>query len=75
MSTLAHQAMAAPALAARARGFSAGGGGVGGRVGVGCGTTATDGGRLTRREGAGQGLSLVQFSGQLERFLWDRGCA
>jgi hypothetical protein len=22
-----------------------------------------------------QGLTLVQFSDQLERFLWDRGCA
>ena len=22
-----------------------------------------------------QGLTLVQFSAQLERFVWDRGCA
>jgi hypothetical protein len=22
-----------------------------------------------------QGLTLVHFSAQLERFLWDRGCA
>jgi hypothetical protein len=22
-----------------------------------------------------QGLTLVQFSAELERFLWDRGCA
>jgi hypothetical protein len=22
----------------------------------------------------GQGLALVHFSAQLERFLWDRGC-
>ena len=27
----------------------------------------------TRREG--QGLTLVHFSAQLERFVWDRGCA
>jgi len=34
------------------------------------------------REGArpapapeGQGLTLVHFSAQLERFVWDRGCA
>jgi hypothetical protein len=25
--------------------------------------------------GEGQGLTLVNFSAQLERFLWDRGCA
>jgi hypothetical protein len=25
--------------------------------------------------GAGQGLTLVHFSAQLERFLWDRGCS
>jgi hypothetical protein len=24
---------------------------------------------------AGQGLTLVHFSAQLERFVWDRGCA
>jgi len=24
---------------------------------------------------ASQGLSLVHFSAQLERFVWDRGCA
>ena len=24
--------------------------------------------------GAGQGLTLVHFSAQLKRFLWDRGC-
>ena len=23
----------------------------------------------------GQGLTLVRFSAQLERFVWDRGCA
>jgi len=23
----------------------------------------------------GQGLALVHFSAQLERFVWDRGCA
>jgi len=23
---------------------------------------------------AGQGLTLVHFSAQLERFVWDRGC-
>jgi hypothetical protein len=23
----------------------------------------------------GQGLTLVHFSAQLERFVWDRGCA
>jgi len=23
----------------------------------------------------GQGLTLVHFSSQLERFVWDRGCA
>ena len=26
-------------------------------------------------EGEGQGLTLVHFSAQLERFVWDRGCA
>ena len=25
--------------------------------------------------GSGQGLTLVHFSAQLERSLWDRGCA
>ena len=30
-------------------------------------------GALVRRAQA-QGLTLVHFSGQLERFLWDRGC-
>jgi len=25
--------------------------------------------------GGWQGLTLVHFSAQLERFLWDRGCA
>jgi DNA polymerase sigma len=29
----------------------------------------------TTTEGGGQGLTLVHFSAQLERFLWDRGCA
>jgi hypothetical protein len=28
-----------------------------------------------RAAGRGQGLTLVHFSAQLERFLWDRGCA
>jgi hypothetical protein len=27
------------------------------------------------RQAAKQGLTLVHFSAQLERFLWDRGCA
>jgi len=28
-----------------------------------------------RSGGGGQGLTLVHFSAQLERFVWDRGCA
>ena len=30
---------------------------------------------IRRADGVGQGLTLVHFSAQLERFLWDRGCA
>jgi len=43
------------------------------------GTTSRRG-RTTRRRGAPraaprrQGLTLVHFSAQLKRFVWDRGC-
>jgi hypothetical protein len=38
-------------------------------VGTGTGTPAVEG------PGPGQGLTLVHFPAQLERFVWDRGCA
>jgi hypothetical protein len=41
--------------------------------------TATEGGSTGSATAvyttAAQGLTLVHFSAQLERFLWDRGCA
>jgi hypothetical protein len=30
---------------------------------------------LLRHSSVDQGLTLVHFSAQLERFVWDRGCA
>jgi len=33
-----------------------------------------DGELLMLATGAGQGLTLVHFSAQRKRFLWDRGC-